>query len=170
MAKWGYSTHPAATPSELPLLEKGLIMFEIKQILGNETTISHPATHKSKSEIVKSHLEMMINAISGYISVMPLPFPVAIYIIMCIPTASTLHSSVGALSVLLVPIIPLLPPIIVLFPPITTPILTIIPHFLLQFKKILNINRRNDIFNVSSTKYKCLKIWCLAKIIVTLKC
>lgn len=65
---------------------------------------------------------------------------------MCIPTASTLHSSVGALSALLVPIIPLLPPIIVLFPPITTPILTIIPHFLLQFKKILNINRRNDIF------------------------
>mgnify|MGYP001629321349 FL=1 len=118
----------------------------IKQILGYETTISHPATHKSKSEIVKLHLEMMINAISGYISVMPLPFPVAIYIIMCIPTASTLHSSVGALSVLLVPIIPLLPPIIVLFPPITTPILTIIPHFLLQFKKILNINRRNDIF------------------------
>lgn len=118
----------------------------IKQILGYETTISHPATHKSKSEIVKSHLEMMINAISGYISVMPLPFPVAIYIIMCIPTASTLHSSVGALSVLFVPIIPLLPPIIVLFPPITTSILTIIPHFLLQFKKILNINRRNDIF------------------------
>ena len=117
MAKWGYSTHPAATPSELPLLEKGLIMFEIKQILGYEMTISHPATHKSKSEIVKSHLEMMINAISG-----------------------------GALSVLLVPIIPLLPPIIVLFPPIITPILTIIPHFLLQFKKILNINRRNDIF------------------------
>ena len=123
-----------------------LFLSTIKQILGNETTISHPATHKSKPEIVKSHLEMMINAISGYISVMPLPSPVAIYIIMCIPTASTLHSSVGALSVLLVPIIPLLPPIIVLFPPITTPILTIIPHFLLQFKKILNINRRNDIF------------------------
>ena len=118
----------------------------IKQILGYETTISHPATHKSKPEIVKSHLEMMINAISGYISVMPPPSPVVIYVIMCIPTASTLHSSVGALSVLLVPIIPLLPPIIVLFPPITTPILTIIPHFLLQFKKILNINRRNDIF------------------------
>ena len=118
----------------------------IKQILGNETTISHPATHKSKPEIVKSHLEMMINAISGYISVMSLPSPVAIYIIMCIPTASILHSSVGALSALLVPIIPLLPPIIVLFPPITTPILTIIPHFMLQFKKILNNDRRNDIF------------------------
>ena len=118
----------------------------IKQILGNETTISHPATHKSKPEIVKSHLEMMINAISGYISVMPLPSPVAIYIIMCIPTASTLHSSVGALSALLVPIIPLLPPIIVFFPPITTPILTIIPLFMLQFKKILNNDRRNDIF------------------------
>ena len=52
----------------------------IKQILGNETTISHPATHKSKPEIVKSHLEMMINAISGYFPVMPLPSPVAIYI------------------------------------------------------------------------------------------
>ena len=118
----------------------------IKQILGNETTISHPATHKSKPEIVKSYLEMMINAISGYFPVMPLPSPVAIYIIMCIPTASTLHSSVGALSALLVPIIPLLPPIIVLFPPITTQILTIIPHFMLQFKKILNNDRRNDIF------------------------
>ena len=58
----------------------------IKQILGNETTISHPATHKSKPEIVKSHLEMMINAISGYISVMPPPSPVVIYVIMCIPT------------------------------------------------------------------------------------
>ena len=123
-----------------------LIIPTIKQILGNETTISHPATHKSKPEMVKSHLEMMINAISGYISVMPLPSPVAIYIIMCIPTASTLHSSVGALSALLVPIIPLLPPIIVLFPPITTQILTIIPHFMLQFKKILNNDRRNDIF------------------------
>ena len=116
----------------------------IKQILGNETTISHSATHKSKPEIVKSYLEMMINAISGYIPVMPLPSPVAIYIIMCIPTASTLHSSVGALSALLVPIIPLLPPIIVLFPPITTQILTIIPHFMLQFKKILNNDRKND--------------------------
>lgn len=123
-----------------------LFLSTIKQILGNETTISHPATHKSKPEIVKSYLEMMINAISGYIPVMPLPSPVAIYIIMCIPTASTLHSSVGALSALLVPIIPLLPPIIVLFPPITTPILTIIPHFLLQFKKILNNDRKNDIF------------------------
>mgnify|MGYP000764048779 CR=1 FL=1 len=71
----------------------------IKQILGYETTISHHATHKSKPEIVKSHLEMMINAISGYISVMPPPSPVVIYVIMCIPTASTLHSSVGALSV-----------------------------------------------------------------------
>lgn len=118
----------------------------IKQILGNETTISHPATHKSKLEIVKSYLEMMINAISGYFPVMPLPSPVAIHITMCIPTASALHSSVGALSALLVPIIPLLPPIIVLFPPITTPILTIIPLFLLQFKKILNNDRRNDIF------------------------
>ena len=118
----------------------------IKQILGNETTISHPATHKSKPEIVKSYLEMMINAISGYISVMPLPSPVAINIIMCIPTASTLHSSVCTLSALLVPIIPLLPPIIVLFLPITAPILTIIPLFLLQFKKILNNDRRNDIF------------------------
>ena len=123
-----------------------LIIPTIKQILGNETTISHPATHISKPEIVKSYLEMMIKAISGYISVMPLPFPVAIYIIMCIPTAYTLHSSVGALSALLVPIIPLLPPIIVLFPPITTPILTIIPLFMLQFKKILNNDRRNDIF------------------------
>ena len=123
-----------------------LFLSTIKQILGNEMSNSHPATHKSKPEIVKSHLEMMINAISGYISVMPLPSPVAIYIIMCIPTASTLHSSVGALSALLVPIIPLLPPIIVLFPPITTPILTIIPLFMLQFKKILNNDRRNDIF------------------------
>ncbi len=118
----------------------------IKQILGNETTISHPATHKSKPEIVKSYPEMMINAISGYFPVMPLPSPVAIYIIMCIPTASALHSSVGAQSALLVPIILLLPPIIVLFPPITAPILTIIPLFLLQFKKILNNDRRNDIF------------------------
>ena len=118
----------------------------IKQILGNETTISHHAKHKSKPEIVKSHLEMMINAISGYFPMMPLPSPVAIYIIMCIPTASTLHSSVAALSALFVPIIPLLPPIIVLFPPITAPFLTIIPLFLLQFKKILNNDRRNDIF------------------------
>lgn len=118
----------------------------IKQILGNETTISHPATHISKPEIVKSYLEMIINAISGYFPVMPLPSPVAIYIIMCIPTASALHSSVVALSALLVPIILVLPPIIVLFPPITTPILTIIPLFLLQFKKILNNDRRNDIF------------------------
>ena len=69
-----------------------LFLSTIKQILGYETTISHPATHKSKPEIVKSYLEMMINAISGYISVMPLPSPVPIYIIMCIPTASTLHS------------------------------------------------------------------------------
>ena len=123
-----------------------LIIPTIKQILGNETTISHPATHKSKPEIVKSYLEMMINAISGYFPVIPLPSPVAIYITMCIPTASALHSSVGTLSALLVPIIPLLPPIIVLFPPITAPILTIIPLFLLQFKKILNNDRRNDIF------------------------
>ena len=123
-----------------------LFLSAIKQILGNEMSNSHPATHKSKPEIVKSHLEMMINAISGYISVMPLPFPVAIYIIMCIPTAYTLHSSVGDVSALFVPIIPLLPPIIVFFPPITTPILTIIPLFMLQFKKILNNDRRNDIF------------------------
>ena len=136
----------------------------IKQILGNETTISHPATHKSKSEIVKSHLEMMINAISGYISVTPLPSPVAIYIIMCIPTASTLHSSVGALSALLVPIIPLLPPIIVLFPPITTPILTIIPHFLLQFKKILNNDRRNAIF---ISYYQILMLTFASEIVLT---
>ena len=88
-----------------------LIIPTIKQILGNETTISHHATHKSKPEIVKSHLEMMNNAISGCFLEMPLLSPVAIYIIMCIPTASTLHSSVGALSALLVPIIPLLPPI-----------------------------------------------------------
>ena len=123
-----------------------LFLSTIKQILGNEMSNSHPATHKSKPEIVKSHLEMMINVISGYISVMPLPSPVAIYIIMCIPTASTLHSSVGDVSALFVPIIPLLPPIIVFFPPITTPILTIIPLFMLQFKKILNNDRRNDIF------------------------
>ena len=134
------------TPISKSMVIANLNTSTIKQILGNETTISHPATHKSKPEIVKSHLEMMINAISGYISVTPLPSPVAIYIIMCIPTASTLHSSVGGLSALLVPIIPLLPPIIVLFPPITTPILTIIPHFMLQFKKILNNDRRNDIF------------------------
>ena len=69
-----------------------LFLSTIKHILGNETNISHSATHKSKPEIVKSHLEMMINAISGNIRVMPLPSPVAIYIIMCIPTASTLHS------------------------------------------------------------------------------
>ena len=141
-----------------------LFLSTIKQILGNETTISHPATHKSKPEIVKSHLEMMINAISGYISVMPLPSPVAIYIIMCIPTASTLHSSVGALSALLVPIIPLLPPIIVLFPPITTPILTIIPHFLLQFKKILNIDRRNAIF---ISYYQILMLTFASEIVLT---
>ena len=134
------------TPMPKSMVIANLNTSTIKQILGNETTISHPATHKSKPEIVKSYLEMIINAISGNIYVMPLPSPMTIYIIMCIPTASTLHSSVGALSALLVPIIPLLPPIIVLFPPITTPILTIIPHFLLQFKKILNINRRNDIF------------------------
>ena len=136
----------------------------IKQILGNETTISHPATHKSKPEIVKSYLEMMINAISGYISVMPLPSPVAIYIIMCIPTASTLHSSVGALSALLVPIIPLLPPIILFFPPITTLILTIIPHFLLQFKKILNNDRRNAIF---ISYYQILMLTFASEIVLT---
>ena len=136
----------------------------IKQILGNETTISHPATHKSKPEIVKSYLEMMINAISGYIPVMPLPSPVAIYIIMCIPTASTLHSSVGALSALLVPIIPLLPPIIVLFPPITTQILTIIPHFMLQFKKILNNDRKNDIF---ISYYQILMLTFASEIVLT---
>ena len=123
-----------------------LFLSTIKHILGNETNISHSATHKSKPEIVKSHLEMMINAISGNIRVMPLPSPVAIYIIMCTPTASTLHSSVGALSAPLVPIIPLLPPIIVLFPPITTQILTIIPHFMKKKKKILNNDRRNAIF------------------------
>ena len=154
------ATATMAEPSEdatafcvirFPPISKSMVVANlntstIKQILGNETGISHPATHKSKPEIVKSHLEMMINAISGYFPVMPLPSPVAIYIIMCIPTASALHSSVGALSAPLVPIIPLLPPIIVLFLPITAPILTIIPHFLLQFKKILNNDRRNDIF------------------------
>ena len=154
------ATATMAEPSEdatafcvirFPPISKSMVVANlntstIKQILGYETTISHPAAHKSKPEIVKSHLEMMINAISGYISVTPLPSPVAIYIIMCIPTASTLHSSVGALSALFVPIIPLLPPIIVLFPSIITQILTIIPHFLLQFKKILNNDRRNDIF------------------------
>ena len=134
------------TPMPKSMVIPILFLSTIKQILGNETTISHPATHKSKPEIVKSYLEMMIKAISGYISVMPLPFPVAIYIIMCIPTAYTLHSSVGDVSALFVPIIPLLPPIIVLFPPITTPILTIIPLFMLQFKKILNNDRKNDIF------------------------
>lgn len=80
------------TPMPKSMVIANLNTSTIKQILGNETTISHPATHKSKPEIVKSHLEMMINAISGYISVMPLPSPVPIYIIMCIPTASTLHS------------------------------------------------------------------------------
>ena len=134
------------TPISKSMVIANLNTSTIKQILGNETTISHPATHKSKPEIVKSYLEMMINAISGHFPVMPLPSPVAIYIIMSIPTASTLHSSVGALSALLVPIIPLLPPIIVLFPSIITQILTIIPLFLLQFKKILNNDRRNDIF------------------------
>ena len=134
------------TPMPKSMVIAKLNTSTIKQILGNETTISHPATHISKPEIVKSYLEMMINAISGYFPVIPLPSPVAIYIPMCIPTASALHSSVGTLSALLVPIIPLLPPIIVLFPPITTPILTIIPHFMLQFKKILNNDRRNDIF------------------------
>ena len=141
-----------------------LFLSTIKQILGNETTISHSATHKSKPEIVKSYLEMMINAISGYIPVMPLPSPVAIYIIMCIPTASTLHSSVGALSALLVPIIPLLPPIIVLFPPITTQILTIIPHFMLQFKKILNNDRKNDIF---ISYYQILMLTFASEIVLT---
>ena len=134
------------TPMPKSMVIANLNTSTIKQILGNEMSISHPATHKSKPEIVKSHLEMMINAISGYISVMPLPSPVAIYIIMCIPTAYTLHSSVGDVSALFVPIIPLLPPIILFFPPITTPILTIIPLFMLQFKKILNNDRRNDIF------------------------
>ena len=141
-----------------------LFLSTIKQILGNETTISHPATHKSKPEIVKSHLEMMINAISGYISVMSLPSLVAIYIIMCIPTASTLHSLAGALSALFVPIIPLLPPIIVLFPPITTQILTIIPHFLLQFKKILNNDRRNAIF---ISCYQILMLTFASEIVLT---
>ena len=134
------------TPMPKSMVIAKLNTSTIKQILEDETSISHPATHKSKPEIVKSYLEMMIKAISGYISVMPLPFPVAIYIIMCIPTAYTLHSSVGDVSALFVPNIPLLPPIIVLFPPITTPILTIIPLFMLQFKKILNNDRRNDIF------------------------
>ena len=134
------------TPMPKTMVIANLNTSTIKQILEDETSISHPATHKSKPEIVKSYLEMMIKAISGYISVMPLPFPVAIYIIMCIPTAYTLHSSVGDVSALFVPNIPLLPPIIVLFPPITTPILTIIPLFMLQFKKILNNDRRNDIF------------------------
>ena len=79
-------------PNPKSMVIANLNTSTIKQILGNEMSISHPATHKSKPEIVKSHLEMMINAISGYISVKPLPSPVAIYIIMCIPTASTLHS------------------------------------------------------------------------------
>ena len=141
-----------------------LFLSTIKQILGHETTISHPATHKSKPEIVKSYLEMMIDAISGYFSVTPLSSPVAIYIIMCIPTASTLHSSVGALSALLVPIIPLLPPIILFFPPITTLILTIIPHFLLQFKKILNNDRRNAIF---ISYYQILMLTFASEIVLT---
>ena len=172
------ATATMAKPSEdatafcvirFPPISKSMVIANlntstIKQILGNETTISHPATHKSKPEIVKSHLEMMINAISGYISVMSLPSPVAIYIIMCIPTASTLHSSVGALSALLVPIIPLLPPIIVLFPPITTQILTIIPHFLLQFKKILNNDRRNAIF---ISYYQILMLTFASEIVLT---
>ncbi len=154
------ATATMAEPSEdatafcvirFPPISKSMVVANlntstIKQILGNETTISHLATHKSKPEIVKSHLEMMINAISGYISVTPLPSPVAIYIIMCIPTASALHSSVGALSALLVPIIPLLPPIIVLFPPITPPDFNDYSPFPVTIQKILNINRRNDIF------------------------
>ena len=152
------------TPMPKSMVIANLNTSTIKQILGNETTISHPATHKSKPEIVKSYLEMMINAISGYISVMPLPSPVAIYIIMCIPTASTLHSSVGALSALLVPIIPLLPPIILFFPPITTLILTIIPHFLLQFKKILNNDRRNAIF---ISYYQILMLTFASEIVLT---
>ena len=152
------------TPIPKSMVVANLNTSTIKQILGNETTISHPATHKSKPEIVKSHLEMMINAISGYISVMSLPSLVAIYIIMCIPTASTLHSLAGALSALFVPIIPLLPPIIVLFPPITTQILTIIPHFLLQFKKILNNDRRNAIF---ISCYQILMLTFASEIVLT---
>ena len=152
------------TPIPKSMVVANLNTSTIKQILGNETTISHPATHKSKPEIVKSHLEMMINAVSGYISVMSLPSLVAIYIIMCIPTASTLHSLAGALSALFVPIIPLLPPIIVLFPPITTQILTIIPHFLLQFKKILNNDRRNAIF---ISCYQILMLTFASEIVLT---
>ena len=152
------------TPMPKSMVIAKLNTSTIKQILGNETTISHPATHKSKPEIVKSYLEMMINAISGYISVMPLPSPVAIYIIMCIPTAYTLHSSVGDVSALFVPIIPLLPPIIVFFPPITTPILTIIPHFMLQFKKILNNDRRNAIF---ISYYQILMLTFASEIVLT---